>query len=490
MDHSRPALLVLFLLLVSGFQFESSPSAGSVEQFVNRLDQRIPDILEEFHVPGVAVALVHEAVPTWSRGYGLANLEQKIPVNDQTIFQAASVSKAITTWGVLRLVETGRLDLDAPVETYLTRWHLPPSDYDHDEVTTRRLLSHTSGMSGHGYRGTDPDEPLPILEQTLSGDGIVREPGSAFAYANPGFALLTLVVEEVTGESFSAFMEREVLGPLGMAHSSYGPTDELRRFVATGHDENGKPLPDYRFSGAGCCGLRTTAPDLALFLAAYMGGPGGEPAGRSVISPGAVNMAMEPVAHLRGDVGFLLGEDSGMGLLLETLPGGQRLVLHTGSNRGWRAVMMAVPAAGEGIVVLTNGAPGGLHVWAEVVRMWSDWTGLGRPKTCRVLAAIGTVTWIAAVVLGAGALAWCWRIYHQVRNRRRTWMRRASWTRILFRSLGILAGVVFVLGWWVVINPILEMLAPGSAPWLTAALTLIVAAAITGALSSTRGQPN
>ena len=120
--------------------------------------------------------------------------------------------------------------------------------------------------------------------------------------------------------------------------------------------------------------------------------------------------------------------------------------------------------------------------------MWSDWTGLGRPKTCRVLAAIGTVTWIVAVVLGVGTLAWCWRLFLQVQNRRRTWMRRASWIRMLFRSLGILAGVVFVLGWWVVINPILEMLAPGSAPWLTAAVTLMVAAAVTGALTSTRVQ--
>ena len=115
---------------------------------------------------------------TEPRGYGFADVAQSIPVTPTTGFNVGSISKTIAAWGVMTLVERGELGLDTPVDTYLTRWHLPESTFDERGVTIRRLLSHTAGLSLHGYPGWGPDDPLPTLEESLSGK--TNGPGAVF----------------------------------------------------------------------------------------------------------------------------------------------------------------------------------------------------------------------------------------------------------------------------------------------------------------------
>jgi len=135
-------------------------SAG-VKGFAQRLDE--DRWLAAFEVPGVAVALVRDGRPTWAKGYGQADQARGIAVTPDTVFQVGSISKPVTAWGVMRLVQQGKLDLDAPVDRYLTRWHLPPSPFDADGVTTRRLLSHTAGLISQDYSSISA-RPLPSLE--------------------------------------------------------------------------------------------------------------------------------------------------------------------------------------------------------------------------------------------------------------------------------------------------------------------------------------
>ena len=156
-----------------------------------------------------------------------------MPVTPDTVFQVGSISKPVTAWGVMRLVQQGKLDLDAPVDRYLTRWHLPPSPFDADGVTIRRLLSHSAGLNSQDYSPI-ATRPLPSLEQSLSGESggvnarrgsddvrITMAPGQQHSYSNGGYTLLQLAIEEVTGEPFARYMQREVLDPLGMTHSSF-----------------------------------------------------------------------------------------------------------------------------------------------------------------------------------------------------------------------------------------------------------------------------
>jgi CubicO group peptidase (beta-lactamase class C family) len=119
--------------------------------------------------PGLAVALVHGGQMVWAAGYGVADPTTCQPVMATTRFQAASLSKPVTAWGVLRLVESGRIRLDEPVVGHLRRWRLPPSRFNADGLTVRRLLSHTAGLSVHGYAGQRADRPLPSIAGSLSG---------------------------------------------------------------------------------------------------------------------------------------------------------------------------------------------------------------------------------------------------------------------------------------------------------------------------------
>jgi CubicO group peptidase (beta-lactamase class C family) len=351
------------------------PTVG-LSGVAEELDQFVPSSLEKHNVPGAAVSLVLNGEVVWSAGYGMADRALHIPVTADTVFQVASISKAVTSWGVMRLVETGVLDLDAPVEQYLSRWHLPPSGHDVSGVTIRRLLSHTAGLSVDGYPGYSPDQPLPSLEESLSGHNrgagevrIVMEPGAQWRYSGGGYTLLQLIVEEVTGEAFCAYMQREVLEPLGMTHSSYEWRADLHPATAVAYTGGGSPVPNYLFTEQAAAGLYTTAPDLARFVAANMPGPNGEPAGRGVLTPDTLALMFTPAVQLQGP-----GEAWGLGYNLLALTDGSVVIKHAGSNQGWRAFFEAVPDWGKGIVVLTN-SENGMSLIEDVVSAVTDQLG-------------------------------------------------------------------------------------------------------------------
>jgi CubicO group peptidase (beta-lactamase class C family) len=335
------------------------------DYYIDKFDQVISQLLEKYKVPGVAVSLVHNGEIAWSQGYGLADWEQDKPVTTDTVFQVASISKAVTSWGVMRLVERGQLELDVPIEKYLTRWHLPSSKYDASGVTIRRLLSHSAGLSVDGYPGLPPDVQLPSLEESLAGNNggagelrIIMEPGAQFSYSGGGFTLLQLIIEEVTGETFSAYMQREVLDPLGMVHSSFEWRADLRPVTAVAYSETGASLPNYLFTEQAAAGLYSTASDMARFLAAEMPGPNGEPVGRGVLSSDTLALMFTPVIQFQG-----------LGQGVSKLPDGSKVIEHGGSNKGWKAVVSANPGHSSGIVILTN-SDNGTALYQEIYREW------------------------------------------------------------------------------------------------------------------------
>ncbi len=284
MKKQRRTIVLVLVAVVAAyliFHYNREPEeefGGGLDAFAQKLDQVVPELLKQYQVPGTAVALVHGGRVAWSKGYGLADEATGTPVTSETVFQVGPLSKPVTAWGVLRLVAQRKLALDAPVESYLTRWHLPPSEFDHAEVTLRRLLNHTAGLSLGGYPGFDPSEKLPTLKESLSGItggvGDVRVahlPGTRFSYSGGGYTLLQLIIEEVTGETFSAYMQSAVLAPLGMARSSFERTPALQ--AVTAYREPGQPLSNYRFTALAAAGLYSTASDLARFVAAAWQNP-------------------------------------------------------------------------------------------------------------------------------------------------------------------------------------------------------------------------
>ena len=219
------------------------------------------------------------------------------PVDGDTRFQVASLSKWITAWGVMTLVEAGKVDLDAPVDTYLKRWKLPPSKFDNRQVTVRRLLSHTAGLTdGLGYGGFEPGKPIQSLPASLTRaadaspgrDGVVRvgkAPGAGWAYSGGGYTLMQLMIEDVTGESFEAYMQRAVLAPLGLSRSTFVLPEAGDANLAGFHDADGRPAIHYRFTATAAASLYTSSNDLTRFIQAQLPGPEGAPPGRGVLAP-------------------------------------------------------------------------------------------------------------------------------------------------------------------------------------------------------------
>jgi CubicO group peptidase (beta-lactamase class C family) len=346
--------------------------------------------------PGLAVALVHHGQAVWAAGYGVTDRTTGQPVTAATRFQAASLSKPVTAWGVLRLVESGRIGLDEPIVGRLRHWRPPPSPFDADGVTVRRLLSHTAGLSVHGYVGQNPDRPLPSIAASLAGETgdsfpveLLEASGRRWLYSGAGYSLLQLLVEELTGRPFADYMEAEVLEPLGMTASSFRWSRNAQ--TARPHDADGRPVPDFVFAEQAAAGLVTTAPDLARFLAAALAGSRGEPPGRGVLSPAGVRLALTaaPATDGRWGLGY------GLGLT----PGGDRLAYHEGANRGWRAGLALLPDRRAGIALLANGDDGNAPIDAVV----QQWLGLAtpNPKLTRGRAAVLGALAVAAVVATA-----------------------------------------------------------------------------------------
>lgn len=310
------------------------------------------------------------------------------PVTRDSRFQVASLSKWITAVGVMTLVEAGKLDLDAPVESYLTRWRLPSSGFDSKKVTVRRLLSHTAGLNdGLGYLGFAPGRPVQTLEASLTRaadaapgtGGAVRvetEPGTEWRYSGGGYTLLQLVIEEVTGEPFAAYMRRAVLVPLGMDRSTFelaGAED-----LATFYDVDGSEAPHYRYTATGAASLYTSAADLTRFIQAHLPGPGGQQPGRGVLSPTTLKSMREPHASRFGNGTWSprlirAGPHSwGLGLILY-VPNhhGSFIAGHDGGNVP--AINTAArfdPATGAGIIILETGNP---SLASELAGEWVFW---------------------------------------------------------------------------------------------------------------------
>lgn len=359
------------------------PESDAPEAFLAYLDERVPALMEKHGVPGVAVALVAEGRPVLVRGYGLADRARMEPVIPDTVFRVGSIAKPVTAWGVMRLVERGEVDLDAPVDASLSRWRIPPSPFGTDGVTVRRLLSHTAGVGLPTVPHYGPEEPLPSLEEALAGAPgagdpvrLVAPPGSGFRYSGGGYAVLQLLVEEASGRPFEDFMREEVLAPLGMRSSTFDAAGPTGRTAARGYDAEGTPVPGYRYAATAAAGLSTSAADLGAFLAAMLPGPGGEPRGRGVLSPETLDEMLLPVPGSEEG-----GVAQGLGYFVDARSG-QTVVGQTGSDDGWSAKVLVVPDLRGAIAVLTNADGGGaLHL--EVGCAWLAWaTRRGVDEVC------------------------------------------------------------------------------------------------------------
>jgi CubicO group peptidase (beta-lactamase class C family) len=335
--------------------------------------------------PGVSITFFENGRIRWAKAYGLADIASGRPVTPQTLFQAASISKAVTATAAMRLVQDGRLNLDDDVNLGLKSWKLPDSAFTtHRKVTLRELLSHTAGLRGFSIPGYGPGLALPSTIQILNGEAPANtpavvsdtEPGQRYLYANGGYIIVELLMTDATGEAFPDLMRELVLDPAHMASSAYDQPLPLALAAraATGYFINGQPLPGgrYTYPELGPAGLWTTPSDLARFAIALQNARTGSSQG-ILAKATALGMMTRRL------------NDFGLGLNLGP-PDGPAMFQHGGSNQGFQADLHAFTGGSrQGVAIMTNG-DGGRILIPDILRAVSKAYGwrIERPREVEI----------------------------------------------------------------------------------------------------------
>lgn len=322
------------------------------------LKMRLAERMAFYKVPGVSIAVIHNGRIEWAKGYGVREAGQAAPVETDTLFQAASISKPVAAMAALRLVQEGRLSLDEDVNRKLTTWKVPENQFTAEQkVTLRGILTHSAGLTVHGFPGYARGAPLPTLAQVLDGVGPANtapvrvdvKPGSLNRYSGGGFTLMQQMLIDATGKPFPEFIQETVLGPLGMTESTcQQPLPEsLWRQAASAHDGNGVVIQGrwHTYPEMAAAGLWTTPSDLARFAIELRNALHGT--SERVLSAAT---ARQMLTRQRKDLNGL-----GIGLGGE---GGTLSFSHGGANRGFMCHLIAFAESGDGAAIMTNGDRG------------------------------------------------------------------------------------------------------------------------------------
>jgi CubicO group peptidase (beta-lactamase class C family) len=336
----------------------------------------LADRMAEMHVPGVSIAVMHHGRIEWAKGYGVASIGGAA-VTPETHFQAGSISKPVAALAALHLVEQGKLSLDADVNDGLKSWKLPPGEGNNAKpVTLRELLTHTGGISVHGFPGYAAGEDVPTLVQVLNGEKpantkpirIEALPGEKWNYSGGGYTIMQKMMIDASGEDFPTLLEHSVLLPVGMTHSSYHQPlpDQFKPEAATPYDRNGAPVKGgaHTYPEMAAAGLWTTPSDILLFAAEVRTSLAGM--SNHVISAKMARAMLTPgLGHW------------GLGLEIGGSPDDQHFG-HGGDNAGFHGQFAAYEKEGEGAAVMTNGDQGPTLA-AEIIRtiateyQWPDY---------------------------------------------------------------------------------------------------------------------
>lgn len=441
------AIILINIIILLGMNCvcgaESNKNQDQESEFQKKLNDKLPVLMKKYGVPGVEIAVIDEDKIS-IMSYGYADISTKKPITSDTIFQVGSISKTVTAWGAMKLVEEGKIDLDAPIEKYLKKWPLRETQFNSKGVTLRRILSHTAGLSLRGYAGVKPSKNLVSIEESLRGKSngagdvkIIHEPGSKFQYSGGGYTLLQLVIEEVSGMPFAQYMEQEILKPLGMNNSTFEWKEELKPKTSKAYGVLSQELPNYIFTEKAAAGLYTTAADLAKVQIAAMSSYGNMTAGGGILKPETIALMKKGIPNT----------DWGLGYQLIELPNGKTAIGHGGANKGWRARMIQIIDDNQGLVVLTNSDTGS-NILVETVALWIEQQTGALPAFYQDMnknERIALLTAVAMALLFAIILVSVVRSITGKKRQYSNFTGKKRWKKLL----GVVLPLLFTVAWWV-----------------------------------------
>jgi CubicO group peptidase (beta-lactamase class C family)/predicted transcriptional regulator YdeE len=359
-DSAKPAQPSARLQRVEQIAVELPGAPGEAP-----LPLSLPELMKTFNVPGLSIAVIENYKIVDVKAYGVIAPGSSTSVTTKTLFQAGSISKPVAATGALSLVEQGKLSLDENVNNKLTTWKVPENEFTQTEkVTLRRLMSHTAGLTVHGFPGYDVDAPVPSIVQVLNGEKPANTdpirvdivPGTKSRYSGGGVTIEQLMMMDVTGKQFPALMRALVLDKNGMTDSSYEqPLPPARAaMTAGGAYGDGKPVHGkwHVYPEMAAAGLWTTPTDLAKFAIEIALSKQGK--ANHILSQKMTQEMLTPVK-----------DDVGLGLFMEKDNPGQ--FGHDGADEGFQALLTMNADAGNGVAMMAD-SDNGISVMGYVLR--------------------------------------------------------------------------------------------------------------------------
>jgi CubicO group peptidase (beta-lactamase class C family) len=359
--------VVLFIGTAASAQTADSAKIKEVEKNLVGMIQMdgegpwtVRERMEHYHIKALSVAVVENYKIAWAKAYGWADDSLKVPATTQTLFQAASISKSLNGVGVMKLVQDKKIDLYADINNYLTSWKFPYDSLSKGKkISMANLLSHTAGLTVHGFEGYTPGKAVPNVVQVLDGkkpansDPIrsMYEPGLKSEYSGGGITISQLIVMDVTHQPYDKYMYDNVLKPLGMTSSTYQqpPAGTKPSLLATGYRENGKAIPGKynTYPEEAAAGLWTNPTDLSKYIIETQLALQGK--SHKVLDQATTKLRLTPY----------IDKSAAMGVFIANLDS-NKYFNHNGANEGFRSDYTGSMEGGNGVVVMVNSDDGGI----------------------------------------------------------------------------------------------------------------------------------
>lgn len=367
-------ILSITLTLLISFLYSQTPHSKKVleqiKQVENHLagevkitgakDYNILDRMAHYKVKGLSIAVVENYKIAWAKGYGWADEKERRPVTSNTMFEPGSISKSINALGILKLVQENKLDLNADINTYLKSWTFPYDSLSRGKkISIANLLSHTGGLTVHGFPGYSRDEKIPTVPEILDGKkpsntAAVRsafEPGLRFQYSGGGTTISQLILTDYTQMPYDKFMAEQVFTPLDMSNTSYTqpPADNKLKQVATGYRADGSMVETkfHVYPEQGAAGLWTTPSDICKYIIETQLAYEGKSA--KLLNQDMTKLRLSPY----------LDASSALGVFIEER-GGIKYFQHGAANEGFRGIYYGSLEGGYGLAIFVNSDNGGI----------------------------------------------------------------------------------------------------------------------------------
>lgn len=306
-----------------------------------------------YKIKGISIAVIKDYKIDWARGYGWADLAENRPVTTSTLFQAASISKSLNGFGILKLAQDKKIDIYTDINNYLRSWQFPYDSLSNGKIITiANLLSHTGGINISGFDGYTKVDSLPTIIQILNGgkpsnsDAVksIFEPNLKYKYSGGGITISQLIIEDVSGKSYAEFMERNILKPIGMRNSFYTNTSSKNklRILATGYNGDKEvTMKYYIYPEKAAAGLWTNPMELAKFVVEVQKSLVNK--SNKILSQKMTQLMLTPYVYNSSALGVFIEDKEGI-----------KYFRHGGVNEGFTSLYFGSMENGNGAVVMCN----------------------------------------------------------------------------------------------------------------------------------------